>query len=141
MGVFDAFQIPYSALQRDHEDAISRASQAGLGIVIRGGLARATPDDWSGRRYYMLANETMRSYWEEAKLDELLDGMTRTAFMLRFTLSNPDLDTTIVGTSSIEHLRDNVATANKGPLPEDVVVEAKRRLTAAGARPAGTTGR
>ena len=31
MGIFDAFQIPYSALQRDHEEVISRASDAGSG--------------------------------------------------------------------------------------------------------------
>ena len=31
MGVFDAFQIPYSALERDHEDAIHDAAVAGLG--------------------------------------------------------------------------------------------------------------
>src|SRR3984957_5455950 len=48
MGVFDAFQIPYSALQRDHEDVIARASEAGAGIIIRGGVARGAPDDWQG---------------------------------------------------------------------------------------------
>jgi len=37
MGVFDLFQIPYSALQRDHENVIARASKAGAGILIRGG--------------------------------------------------------------------------------------------------------
>jgi aryl-alcohol dehydrogenase-like predicted oxidoreductase len=135
MGVFDAFQIPYSALQREHEDAIARASAAGAGIVIRGGVARATPEDWQGRRYYMLSNETMRGLWDTAELDDLLDGMSRTAFLLRFTLSHPDLDTTIVGTSSVDHLRDNVGAAAQGPLPDDVLAEAKRRLTEAGARP------
>jgi len=137
MGVFDAYQIPYSALQRDNEDAISRASAAGAGIVVRGGVARGTPDDWENRSYYMIANETMRDHWEAAQLDELLDGSSRTAFLLRFTLSNPDLDTTIVGTSSLEHLRENIATAALGPLLDDVVAEAKRRLDAAGARSAG----
>jgi aryl-alcohol dehydrogenase-like predicted oxidoreductase len=135
MGVFDAFQIPYSALQREHEDVISRASDAGMGIIIRGGVARGAADDWEGRSYYMVSNETMRHYWDQAKLDELLDGMTRTAFMLRFTLSHPALDTTIVGTSSVEHLRANVAVAAQGPLPDDVLVEAKRRLAEAGSRP------
>ena len=130
MGVFDAFQIPYSALQREHEDAIARASAAGAGIVIRGGVARGTPDDWENRRYYMIDNETMRARWDRAKLDELLDGSSRTAFLLRFTLSHPDLDTTIVGTSSVEHLRENIATAALGPLPADVLAEAKRRLDA-----------
>ncbi|TML15577.1 MAG: aldo/keto reductase [Actinobacteria bacterium] len=135
MGTFDAFQIPYSALQREHEDVITRASDAGMGIIIRGGVARGAPEDWAGRRYYMVSNETMRDYWEQAKLDELLDGMTRTAFMLRFTLSHPALDTTIVGTRSIEHLRDNLAAAAQGPLPHEVYTEATRRLTAVGARP------
>ncbi len=136
MGVFDAFQIPYSALQREHEEVITRASSAGAGIIIRGGVARGTPDDWESRRYYMISNETMRDFWDTARLDELLDGMSRTAFMLRFTLSHPDLDTTIVGTASIEHLRENLAVAAAGPLPDDVLREAKSRLSAAGAIPA-----
>jgi aryl-alcohol dehydrogenase-like predicted oxidoreductase len=55
--------------------------------------------------------------------------------MLRFTLSNPDLDTTIVGTKDVGHLRDNITAALKGPLPENVVQEAKRRLAAAGSQP------
>jgi len=136
MGVFDSFQIPYSALQREHEDAITRASAAGAGIIVRGGVARGTPDDWESRRYYMVSNETMRDFWDTAGLDELLDGMSRTAFTLRFTLSHPDLDTTIVGTASIDHLRENLAVAAAGPLPEDVLREAKSRLSAAGATPA-----
>jgi aryl-alcohol dehydrogenase-like predicted oxidoreductase len=137
MGVFDAFQIPYSALQREHEDVITRASDAGMGIIIRGGVARGAPEDWAGRRYYMVPTETMRDVWEEARLDELLDGMTRTAFMLRFTLSHPGLDTTIVGTRSLEHFEANLATAALGPLPDDVMAEARTRLDAAGARSAG----
>jgi aryl-alcohol dehydrogenase-like predicted oxidoreductase len=135
MGVFDTFQIPYSALQREHEDVITRASSAGTGIIIRGGVARGTPDDWEGRSYYMMSNETMRERWEKAKLDELLDGMSRTSFVLRFTLSHPALDTTIVGTSSVEHLRENLVAAAEGPLPDDLLSEAKNRLTAAGAGP------
>ena len=87
------------------------------------------PMTWEGRRYYMVANETMRDFWDTAKLDELLDGMSRTAFLLRFTLSNPDLDTTIVGTSSIEHLRANLAAA-AGRLP------AARRRAPRGQEPA-----
>ena len=83
----------------------------------------------------MVSSETMRQRWEEAELDELLDGMSRMAFMLRFTLSHPGLDTTIVGTRSVAHLRDNLAAAAKGPLPDDVLSEAKNRLTAVGVRP------
>jgi aryl-alcohol dehydrogenase-like predicted oxidoreductase len=133
MGVFDAFQIPYSALQREHEDVISRASDAGIGVIVRGGVARGAPDDWDARSYYMVSTDRMRDLWTEAQLDELLDGMTRMEFMLRFTLSHPGLDTTIVGTSNVDHLRDNLAAAEKGPLPADLVADAKARLDAAAA--------
>ena len=134
MGVFDAFQIPYSALQREHEEVIARAAAAGAGIIIRGGVARGAPSDWQ-RRYYMLPGATMRERWEQARLDELLHGMSRLEFTLRFTLSNPDLDTTIVGTRDAGHLRENIAAALKGPLPDDLVREAKQRLDAASAVP------
>ena len=135
MGVFDEFQIPYSAIQRDHERIIVEASQAGAGIAIRGGAARGMPTDWEHRSYYMMSGSVPRDRWEQAKLDELLDGMSRIEFTLRFTLSNPDLDTTIVGTRNLDHLTSNVAMAQKGPLPADVMEEAKRRLDAAGSKP------
>lgn len=135
MGVFDAFQIPYSALQREHEDVIARASAAGAGIIIRGGAARGAPSDWEGRPYYMLPGSIPRDRWEQARLDELLDGMDRMEFTLRFTLSHPDLETTIVGTRDVGHLQANIAAAVKGPLAPDLLAEAKRRLDAAGSRP------
>lgn len=131
MGVFDEFQIPYSALEREHEDVTAQAAEAGAGIVIRGGVARGAPTDWGRAR----RNLPVQDRWETAKLDDLLDGMSRQEFMLRFTLALPDLHTTIVGTSSAEHLADNLVMAAKGPLPVDVMEEAKRRLEAAGSRP------
>jgi aryl-alcohol dehydrogenase-like predicted oxidoreductase len=133
-GVFDVFQVPYSALQREHEAVIAKASAAGAGLIIRGGVARGAPTDW-GKRYYMLTGDEMSRRWDEARLDELLDGMSRMEFMVRFAIASPELDTTIIGTKSLEHLADNVAAAAKGPLPADVVAEAKRRLDATGSRP------
>ena len=43
MDVFDVLQVPYSILQPEHEEAIAAAAAAGLGIVIRGGVARGSP--------------------------------------------------------------------------------------------------
>ncbi len=57
------------------------------------------------------------------------------AFVLRFTLSHPDLHTTIVGTSNADHFRANVAAAEQGPLSADLYDQAKQRLTAAGSTP------
>jgi aryl-alcohol dehydrogenase-like predicted oxidoreductase len=133
-GVFDVFQIPYSALQREHEAVIAKTSAAGGGIIIRGGVARGAPTDWN-KRYYMLTGDEMSGRWDRARLDELLDGMSRIEFMVRFAIALPALDTTIIGTKNPAHLRENLAAALKGPLPADIVVEAKRRLDAAGSRP------
>jgi aryl-alcohol dehydrogenase-like predicted oxidoreductase len=133
-GGFDIFQIPYSALQREHEDIITKASAAGGGLVIRGGVARGAPTDWN-KRYYMLTADELSGRWDKARLDELLNGMSRIEFMVRFAIADPALDTTIVGTKNLDHLRDNVAAAKNGPLPADLVAEAKRRLDTTGSRP------
>jgi aryl-alcohol dehydrogenase-like predicted oxidoreductase len=136
MGVFDAFQIPYSALERNHEDAIRDAARAGAGIIIRGGVARGLPvakdEDFARMpEIFRRAVEGRRGLWEIAKLDELLDGMSRMDFMLRFTLSHPEMATTIVGTANLDHLHGNAAAARQGALPDDVYAEAKRRLSTA----------
>ena len=40
------------------------------------------------------------------------------------------MPSTIVGTSSPDHLRDNLAIAERGPLPADLYEKAKERLVA-----------
>jgi aryl-alcohol dehydrogenase-like predicted oxidoreductase len=129
-GVFDAFQIPYSALERQHEEWIARVAEAGIGTVIRGGVALGEPGQGLG------IPERWRGF-SGAKLEDLQEAdENRTAFMLRFTLTHPGIDTIIVGTQNPAHLRENVVAVNRGPLPADVYEEAKRRLSAAGLLPA-----
>jgi len=134
MGVFDVFQIPYSALQPEHDELISRAADAGAGVLIRGGVARGTASQDKNWTVQPLSSSgpAAQDRWEAAKLDELLDdGMNRHEFILRFTLSHPGVSSAIVGTSKPEHLRSNVEMASRGPLPQDLYAEARRRLAAA----------
>jgi aryl-alcohol dehydrogenase-like predicted oxidoreductase len=129
-GTFDTFQIPYSALERDHEDWITRSAEAGTGIIIRGGVARGEVGVGLGR-------VDRWQKFEEARLDELRgEGESRTAFLLRYTLSHPHVHTIIVGTLYPDHLQENIDVAQKGPLPADVYAEAKRRLDQVGVRTA-----
>ena len=129
-GVFDVFQIPYSALERDHEDVITRAAKSGAGVIDRGGVARGEPG-------VGLGDGNRWQKYEAAGLDELrADGESRTEFMLRFLLSHPDISTTIVGTVNPDHLRENIVAANRGTLAADVYAEAKSRLSKAGIAPA-----
>lgn len=132
MGVFDVFQIPYSAVQREHEELITTAARSGAGTLIRGGAARgapATDKQWRHGPLGLAAGEGKRR-WDAAGVADLLDGMTGIEFMLRFTLSHPDLSSTIVGTSSLDHLQANVAIAEQGPLPAEFYSQAAQRLEA-----------
>jgi aryl-alcohol dehydrogenase-like predicted oxidoreductase len=134
MGVFDVFQIPYSAIEREHEEVITRAATAGAGTVVRGGVARGVPVAADELIEHLPENfrdvyRARRGRFEAADLEELLDGMSPMEFMLRFTISHPDMNTTIVGTANPEHLKANLAAATKGRLSPDVYEEAKRRLT------------
>ena len=128
MGVFDVFQIPYSAVEREHETMIAAAARAGAGIVVRGGAAKGAPTD--GKH-----EGVQWDRWQKVQLGDLLDGMTAMEFILRFTFSHPDLHTNIVGTISPAHLKNNVEILKQGPLPAEVYTEAKRRLDAAGSTP------
>ena len=129
-GVYDVFQIPYSALLRQNEDLITAAAEAGSGTIIRGGVAQGEPGQGRGR-------DELWQKFHEAKLDELREeGETRSGFMLRFTLSQPCLHTTIVGTKNPDHLQDNVKAAQRGPLSQHTYQEAKRRLDGVDLSPA-----
>jgi aryl-alcohol dehydrogenase-like predicted oxidoreductase len=132
MGVFDVFQIPYSAVQRDHEDLIAEAAGAGAGTLIRGGAARGAASEdknWRARPLGQDPGVGQRN-WETSGVADLLSeaGMSNMEFVLRFTLSHPGLSTTIVGTSNPAHLAGNIAIAESGPLPADLYEEAKKRL-------------
>jgi aryl-alcohol dehydrogenase-like predicted oxidoreductase len=128
MGVFDVFQIPYSAVEREHEAAIATAAQKGAGIVIRAGAAKGAPTE--GKQTGLQWER-----WRRAHLEDLREGMTPMEFILRFTFTNPDLDTTIVGTINLGHLQTNLDILQQGPLPPELYEEAKHRLAAAGSAP------
>jgi len=111
-------------------------ASSNAGTIIRGGVARGAPapdvDPEKTLEFWRAAIVSKRGRWEEAELDDLLGGLTRMEFMLRFTLSHPDVHTIIVGTSNPDHLVNNVEAASAGPLAADVYAEARRRLDALG---------
>jgi len=122
--VFDVFQIPYSCLAPQHDGVIRQAAATGAGVVLRGGIAQGGPDA-------EIQRPALNDVWEKASLEELLPpGMNRAELILRCTLSHPDCHTTIVGTGNPNHLRENLESAARGPLPGDLVHEVSRRVAA-----------
>ncbi len=122
LGVFDTFQIPYSCLNGEHHDWITKAAQTGAGIILRGGIAHGGPDA-------EIQRPALYDIWNKAKLVELLpQGMTKAELILRYTLSHPDCNTTIVGTCNLQHLAENLAAAKKGALPLELSQEIAQRV-------------
>ncbi|MFH1378603.1 MAG: aldo/keto reductase [Planctomycetota bacterium] len=125
MGCFDTFQIPYSCLQPEHHDAITRAAASGAGIIIRGGIGRGGPGAQT-------ASKTTVDLYAAAKLDEVLPaGMTASDMILRYTLSHPDCHTTIIGTLNPAHLKQNIAAAEQGGLEKGLYDEITLRVRTA----------
>ena len=124
---FATYQIPYSALQREHELVIREVAAAGAGVIIRGGVAK-------GEHSARMANRW--KLWETCRLDDFVaEGESRSGFLLRLTITHPGMHTTIVGTSDPQHLADNLAAAERGTVREETYAEIQRRLTGAGEHP------
>ncbi|MBL7039240.1 MAG: aldo/keto reductase [Pirellulaceae bacterium] len=124
LGVFDTFQIPYSCLAPEHHDWITRAAEAGAGIIIRGGIAHGGPEA-------EIQRPALNDIWTRAKLDEVLpEGIKRAELILRYSLSHPHCHTTIVGTCDPGHMAENLTAAASGPLPSDMYEEIRSRVAA-----------
>lgn len=115
----------YSLLWREALiEVIPAAARQGMGIVIgsplqQGALARRYDDEvYHGARW--LSTPRREQYKRlYALLDEL--DMPIAELGLRFVLSNPDISTTLMGARSVAEVEANVAAAEKGPLPAEVL--------------------
>ncbi len=128
--VFDAYQIPYSALERDHENWLTKTARAGAGNIIRGGVALGKPGVGIGSldRWQAFSNAGLNELRQPDESD--------TAFVLRYTLTHPHAHTIIVGTTNPAHLAENAQAIQAGPLSAEVYAEAKQRLDRIGVTPA-----
>ena len=132
---FSMVQVPYSALQRQNEAVISELHRAGKAIVARGVTGRGAPaKSWATRPIGTADGEAQR-LWARAGLDELLQGMSRIEFMIRFALSNDEVDVCLVATTEADHLAADVEYAMRGRLDAALFQTTCQRLAAAGGGP------
>ncbi|MET8340868.1 aldo/keto reductase [Streptosporangium canum] len=130
IGAFDVFLLPYSVLDRSHEELISAAAAAGAGTIAHGSVARplmAPPEAMPEPVRRPLADRHARL--AAANLDDLADGASTMELLLRFILTHQDLHSLIVGSTQVAHVQANVAAAQKGPLPMDVYDALRDRLS------------
>lgn len=120
---FDVLQVDYSMVTRGPEDSLFvYMREQDIGAIARMVFARfvyrRTPQyDWE---------RPMRDRAREMRLTDWFarhPSYTEPELLLRYALSNPDLHCALVGTANPDHLAENVAQAEKGPLPDDVLAD------------------
>ena len=137
-GLVDVVQVIYNIFDQAPEDALFPVCrELNVGVIARvpldeGSLGgkmtletRFPKDDWRAGYFgpENLANTVRRV---EALKKILPDGMTLPDMALRFILSQPSVSTTIVGMRKLEHVRNNVAASDAGPLDKGLLAELKK---------------
>ncbi len=122
---FSAFQVPFSALERDLESRIEPRRPARLRHHRSGrrGPGRQAREDHSRRP---------PGRGTTPALTNCATVRPSGVFLLRYAISTPGVSTIIAGTANPEHVRANAEAARRGPSPDDVYAEARRRLDDAG---------
>ncbi len=118
-GAFDTLQTSVNiADQQEIDFTLPAARERGMGIIAKRPIAEGV---WL--RQSVEKNAYAYPYWERLQTlnyDFLRgDASASIAKALRFTLSVAGVDVAIVGTTSVEHLRENAAMVAAGKLSED----------------------
>lgn len=123
---FDVLQIAYNVLdQRMAKEVLSLALNNGVGIIVRSSYLKGilTPKV----RYLPPECAPLKKYSE--KIKEMMNIPTweeLASFALRFCLSNPDIDSVIVGIRTKTELEAALDVEEKGQLPEAAYEEAQK---------------
>ncbi len=137
-GLVDAVQVIYSIFDQSPEDELFPLCQdLDIGVIVRvaldegslgGKMTRDTKfpaDDW--RSGYFNPQNLANTLDRVDKLKAILPaGMSLPEMALRFVLSHPAVSTTIIGMRKLDHVRENIALSDKGPLRPQLLQELKK---------------
>jgi aryl-alcohol dehydrogenase-like predicted oxidoreductase len=137
-GLVDAVQVIYNIFDQSPEDELFPVCrELNIGVIARvpfdecslGGKmtleTRFPKDDW--RSGYFGPENLANTIARVEKLKQILPaGMSLPEMALRFILSHPAVSTTIAGMRKAEHVKQNVATSDAGPLDKTLLAELKK---------------
>lgn len=130
MGVFSTLQTSYNLVdQKARYEVLPAAIEAGMGVIAKRPIANGAFGKSASPYSYADA------YWDRSRQITLPDGAPEDGIelALRFTLSNDEIDTAIVGTTKLENAKANIESASAGPLPEEVVESLQSQFDELGA--------
>jgi aryl-alcohol dehydrogenase-like predicted oxidoreductase len=137
-GLVDVVQVIYNIFDQAPEDKLFPICQElNIGVIARvpldeGSLGgkmtletRFPKDDW--RALYFGPENLANTIQRVDQLKKIVPArMTLPEMSLRFVLSHPAVSTTIVGMRTPEHVRENVAASDAGPLDSSLLAELKK---------------
>lgn len=101
--------------QIDIDVSIKKAKKKGLGVIAKRPIANAP---W---KYDSVpTGKYVEEYWHRWKAMKLPQQENWLDTFLRFTVFTEGIDSAIVGTTNLEHLKSNIKIIEKGPLAEDL---------------------
>jgi aryl-alcohol dehydrogenase-like predicted oxidoreductase len=104
--------------QRVLDGLLPRAKERGMGMIAKRPVANA-PWRYADCPVGRYAEE----YWKRWKAMNLEYGIPWQELALRFTAFTWGVDSCIVGTTSLDHLQQNIESINKGKLPQSIIDE------------------
>jgi aryl-alcohol dehydrogenase-like predicted oxidoreductase len=137
-GLVDVVQVIYNIFDQSPEDKLFPACrELDIGVIARVPLDEGSlggkmtvqtkfpEDDW--RSKYFSPDNLKKTV---ARVDKLKAALPKSVSLpeaaLRFILSNQTVSTTIVGMRKPDHVRQNIAVSDAGPLSEDVLKNLKK---------------
>src|SRR5438270_8019277 len=137
-GLVDVVQVIYNIFDQAPEDELfPLCKEMNIGVIARvpldeGSLGgKLTADtvfpegDW--RRTYFNPENLKATVERAERLKAIVPkGMSLPEMALRFILSNPVVSTTIAGMRKPQHVRQNLAASDAGPLPAELLKELKQ---------------
>jgi aryl-alcohol dehydrogenase-like predicted oxidoreductase len=117
-GSFDSIQTSVNICdQRVIDDPLPEAVEGGLGVIAKRPVANAP---W---RYAVpQPGHYSSEYWHRlSKMKIDLHGMSWLELAIRFSAYTKGVSSCIAGTSSLDHLKENILALEKGPLDEAII--------------------
>ena len=137
-GLVDAVQVIYSIFDQSPEDELFPLCQElDIGVIVRVALDEGSLGGKMTRDTKFPASDWRSGYFNPQNLANTLDrverlkaivpaGMSLPEMALRFVISHPAVSTTIIGMRKLDHVRENIAFSDKGPLDPQLLQELKR---------------
>jgi aryl-alcohol dehydrogenase-like predicted oxidoreductase len=136
---FDTLMTTYNVVTRESAPLLSKAHANGLGVLVKSPLAhhvfggelfklKSLSKVW----YLLRVLKNYRHLLPRARslrLAELRPGWTAAEVALKFVLSHPAVSCAVLGTTSFEHLKEDLGTTAREELPEEVLAQIRGEST------------